>query len=86
MKISREREIKIEERSVMKEGVYVHDTREEGKKGRTGKAREGVESNINKSEEEGIEREREREREKSGENFLATNEEVLSRCIVRSFQ
>lgn len=32
VKISGEREIKIEERSVMKEGVYVvHDTREKGK-------------------------------------------------------
>lgn len=40
MKISREREIKIEERSVMKEGVYVHDTREEGKGRRVGQGRQ----------------------------------------------
>lgn len=71
VKISGEREIKIEERSVMKEGVYVvHDTREEGE-GRgigRGKPREGVESNINKR--LGSEDEREEGREREAERIF----------------
>lgn len=64
----------------------MHDTREEGngRGRRIGRGKQGVESNINKR--LGRRRARGRNGGRKRENFLATNEEVLSRCIVRSFQ